>query len=94
MGRTSKYSPSGTPAEASNRGCSEIAQGEAVLRDIGDALGLAKLLCVRGAVEAQHGAHDAARAALDEAVAIAATLGAQAQSELGQSIEALRARLA
>jgi len=72
----------------------EIAQGEAVLREIGDALGLAKLLCVRGAVEAQHGAHDAARAALDEAVAIAATLGAQAQSELGQSIEALRARLA
>ncbi|MBP6777539.1 MAG: tetratricopeptide repeat protein [Piscinibacter sp.] len=70
-----------------------LIDGEAVLRDIGDALDLAKLLCVRGRVEVAAGDRGAAHAALAQADALAASMAALPESELGQELARLRAAL-
>jgi hypothetical protein len=62
------------------------------LRQIGDQLGLGKLLCARARVEFAQGERDAARLALTEAEVCAAATGAGPQSELGAAIGKLRAQ--
>ena len=70
-----------------------LRDGETVLREIGDALDLAKLLCVAGRVEVAAGDRQAATSALAQADAAAAALGATPASELGQGLARLRAAL-
>ena len=64
--------------------------GEAFLRNHADQIELLKLLCTRGQVELARGRRDAALAALAEAEAGAAAMGASPTSVLAREIEALR----
>ena len=68
--------------------------GERLLRDVGDPLSVAKLLCVKGRARIAGGDAGAARALLVEAEAIGARVGANAASELGRLIAGLRDALA
>jgi hypothetical protein len=67
-----------------------LSDGERILRQIGDQLGLGKLLCARARVELADGKKDAAHSALIEAEALAAATGAGPQSKLGSDIGKLR----
>ena len=67
-----------------------LREGESVLRDFGDRLELAKLLCRPGRLDIADGDHDAARAAMAEAEATASALGARPESSLGHEIDKLR----
>ena len=68
--------------------------GEVLLREVGDPLELAKLLCGRGHADIAAGQHDAAHAALTEAQASAVALSAGPDSELGRECATLRQALA
>ena len=68
--------------------------GERLLRDVGDPLSVAKLLCVKGRARIAGGDTGAARALLAEAESIGARVGANAASELGTLIAGLRDALA
>ena len=74
-------------------GLRALGEGERVLRQLGDLLDLAKMLCAKGEVAAQHGEAETARRALAEAQAIGGQLGAGSESELGQLIDTLRRAL-
>ena len=63
-----------------------FAAGQALLRDASDPLSLGVLLCDYAECELSAGDAPAARKALDEARALAATAGARPQSELGQAL--------
>ena len=65
-----------------------LPRGEQQLRGV-HAVELGKLLCKRGEVERLAGDLDAARAARDEAGAIAAETNAGSDSELGRAVAAL-----
>jgi tetratricopeptide (TPR) repeat protein len=67
--------------------------GEQRLREVDDPLDLAKLLCAKGRAALASRNVAVARSALAEAESIGARLGAQAGSDLGQQIEALRKSL-
>jgi predicted ATPase/class 3 adenylate cyclase/Tfp pilus assembly protein PilF len=67
--------------------------GERLLRDVGDALALAKLLCAKGLSALAAADSVTARAALAEAESIGTGLGTQPSSELGQLLDALRSSL-
>ncbi|MEO5881193.1 MAG: tetratricopeptide repeat protein [Caldimonas sp.] len=69
------------------------AEGEALLRQVGDRLELAKLLCGRGLLDLATGDRDSAKAALDEAEAVAAAIAAGPESGLAREVAALRAAL-
>jgi len=64
--------------------------GEALLREVGDREGLAKLLCVRGRAEMSAGERERAGDALAEAESLAAAIGSHPSSELGREISMLR----
>ena len=64
--------------------------GERLLREVDDPLDLAKLLCGKGLAALASGDSETARSALTEAVSICTRLGAQPESDLGQSVERLR----
>ena len=68
--------------------------GEALLRDVGEPLEVAKLLCGRGHAEVAAGEPVAARAALDEAQTVAVALSAGPDSDLGRECAKLRQALA
>lgn len=70
-----------------------LREGEVLLREVGNPLALAKLLCTRGRVEATVGDLDDARSALAEAETVAAAIGAERDSELGREITRLREAL-
>jgi hypothetical protein len=74
-------------------GLRALEEGERALRQLGDLLDLAKLLCAKGKLAAAHGAAEQALSALAEAQALGAQLGAGPQSELGQQIDALKRTL-
>jgi len=61
-----------------------------VLREVGDREELCKLVCVRGTIEKELGHPENAREALREAEALAKAMAAEANSEVGQAIAALR----
>jgi predicted ATPase len=65
-------------------------KGEAIHREVEDALELAKLLCLRAEFEFGAGERTAAIAALDEADALAAQVGAGPKSELGRELARVR----
>ena len=67
-----------------------IGQGEKIFREIDDPLSLAELLAVKGRALAGLGEVEAANAALREALAIAARLGAQPDSDLMRKVARLR----
>jgi tetratricopeptide (TPR) repeat protein len=64
-------------------------EGIAILREIGDKLGLGKILCQRGEHDLHRGDVDAARAAFAEAEAIARSLDLGPDSELCRSLTSL-----
>ena len=68
-----------------------LKEGEALLREAGNPLELAKLLCTRGRAEVAAGDLNLARAALAEAETMAAAIGAGPDSELCHQIAKLRA---
>jgi predicted ATPase/class 3 adenylate cyclase len=68
--------------------------GEALLREVGDQLGLVVLLCDRGHVELAAADRDAALCALAAAEQVANMMGAGPDSEAGHRIVMLRAALA
>ena len=68
--------------------------GEALLREIGDKLGLAALLCNLGRAEVLAGDLDTARTALAAAKTVAEAIGAGPDSEVGRAIDKLRETLA
>ena len=70
-----------------------LAEGENLLREIDDRMDLGELLCVRARVDLQLGDPTSARAALGEAETIAATMGVELSSRLGQGIARLRVAL-
>ena len=67
-----------------------LREGEAVLREIGNPLELAGLLCVKGRAAIAAGEPKVARGALEEAEAIAGRLAATPNASLAQDIKALR----
>ena len=67
-----------------------VRAGEEVLREVGDREELCKLVCVRGTIEKELGHPENAREALREAEALAKAMAAEANSEVGQAIAALR----
>ena len=71
-----------------------LAQAESLLRQVGDRLELAKLLCVRGQLELGAGDVAAAHEALRAAGALAAECGAGPDSDAGRDIAKLGALLA
>ena len=71
-------------------GLQTLASGIRLLREVGDRLYVAKLLCSQGSAELGRGDRAAATAALAEAEAISADLGAATASDLGRRIAALR----
>jgi tetratricopeptide (TPR) repeat protein len=70
-----------------------LGKAEALLQQVGNAFELAKIVCIKGRVEALAGATDLALAALAEAEAVAATISAGPDSELGRKIAQLREAL-
>ena len=64
----------------------ELADGEALLREVADQLSLGVLLCARAECEARASQPDASAAALAEARALAAQAAAGAESELGRAL--------
>jgi len=74
-------------------GLRALKAGEQLLREVDDPLDLAKLLCIKGRAAFAGGDPAVARSALAEAQSISARLGAEAGSELGRQIEALRRSL-
>jgi predicted ATPase/class 3 adenylate cyclase/Tfp pilus assembly protein PilF len=68
--------------------------GESRLREVGDLLMLAMLLCTRGRAEASVGESDLAHSLLAEAEAVAVALGTGRDSGLALEIDRLRAALA
>ena len=70
-----------------------LRQGEALLRELGDQLGLANLLCDLGHTEVAAGDIGAARIALAAAETVAQTIGAGPDSEVGHKLAALREML-
>lgn len=76
------------------QGLELLRTGERLLRAIDDPLSLAKLLCARGRAALAFDDEVTARATLAEAVSLAERLGAEAGSDLGRQIDALRGRLA
>ena len=71
-----------------------LREGERLLRELDDRPLLARLLCIRGLVDAAASDSSAARAALAEAEAAAAALGVGPDSELRRRIAGLREALA
>jgi hypothetical protein len=69
-------------------------RGESLLRELGDQLGLATLLCHRACAEIAGGDIAAARTALATAEKEADAIGAGPDSEAGRKIIALRKALA
>ncbi|MEO8921533.1 MAG: tetratricopeptide repeat protein [Caldimonas sp.] len=67
-----------------------MASAEALLREVGDALELAKIRCMRGRVEFDAGDHDLAAAALADAERLARETGADSASALYREIASLR----
>ncbi len=65
-----------------------LGQGEALLREVGDLLSLAVLLCHRATLEAQDDQADAAQTALLEAREIAQAFGSEPGSVLGRALQA------
>jgi len=65
-----------------------------MLRDVGDKLELGKLLCVRGHLYLRQNYRPEAADVLAEAAALAQTVGASAESDLGRALAALRGALA
>jgi predicted ATPase/class 3 adenylate cyclase len=72
---------------------SALELGERRLREVGDRLELAKLLCTRGHLHAAKGDVEPARAALSEAEALGVALSIGTNTELGRGIAQLRASL-
>jgi predicted ATPase/class 3 adenylate cyclase len=77
---------------AAARGC--LADGQAILRGLSDRIGLGVLLCSAAECEWLAGAPATARAARDEAAALAQQVGAGPASELGQGLTRLDALFA
>ncbi|MDP2307956.1 MAG: tetratricopeptide repeat protein [Pseudomonadota bacterium] len=65
-----------------------LGQGEALLREVGDLLSLAVLLCHRATLEAEDHQADAGRTALREAREIAHAQGSAPRSSLGRALQA------
>jgi len=63
------------------------------LREVGDRLYVAKLLCTKGCASLAGNGRAAAESALSEAEMIMSELSAKPASDLGRRIEALRAAL-
>ena len=70
-----------------------LAEGERLLRDVGDPLALGGLLCTVARLERGEGNLEAAAATLADAESCAAEAAAGAGSGLGQAIARLRAEL-
>ena len=70
-----------------------LSAGEVLLLEVADRFNLGVLLCSRAETEQLAGALDAAASALAQAVAVAQEIGAGPESELGQSLERVRALL-
>jgi hypothetical protein len=70
-----------------------LAQGEALLREVGDKVQLGLLMCTRGHCELLAGDGSAARATLAEAVLLAEAAGVALESGLGRKIARLREEL-
>ena len=71
-----------------------LAEGEVLLRGVGERLELGALLCKRSRYEQHAGDLEAARATLAEAESLAEAVSAGADSELGRAIASARAELA
>jgi tetratricopeptide (TPR) repeat protein len=71
-----------------------VAEGEAILRSVADVRELAKLLCTKSRLAYDQNRPDVARQALDEAIALADSLGAGPNTELRQEILRTEAALA
>ena len=67
-----------------------LAGGEAILRELGEAAELGKLLCTRGELECRCGDMPASTAALREAETLAEKVGAGPESDLGRRLATLR----
>jgi predicted ATPase/class 3 adenylate cyclase/Tfp pilus assembly protein PilF len=70
-----------------------LKSGECTLREAGDRFELAKLLCIRGRIEAAAGDRDSAQSALAEAETLAVAVVAGPESELTRKIAELRGLL-
>jgi len=71
-----------------------LRSGESALRELGDGLELAKLLCIRGRADLVAGDRERARAMLAEAESHAAKVGQAGDAELSRGIAKLRKALA
>ena len=67
--------------------------GECPLREAGDRFELAKILCIRGRIDAASGDRDSAQSALAEAETLAVAMIAGPESELTRKIAELRVLL-
>jgi hypothetical protein len=70
-----------------------LGKAESLLKEVGDTLELAKLLCTRGHVEIAAGDFEAARSLLARAQADAVTLGVGSHSELRRELAKLQQAL-
>jgi hypothetical protein len=70
-----------------------LAQGEAILRQLGDGLELGKLLCRRAECELLAGDRAAARAAIEEAERLRDATASGAGSPLGVAVARVRERI-
>ena len=71
-----------------------VTEGEILLREVGNSIELAKLLCIRGRAEAIAGDLTLAHALLAECEDVASAMGTGPDSALGREIIRLRGALA